>query len=73
MYREQFGKRFLVKCEGFTTRLQANLDEDGALEDLSNVSLKSCYTVYVMVISGFVKKYSRMVGGLSNKNTGVRY
>ena len=39
MYREQFGKRFLVKCEGFTTRLQANLNEEGAVEELSNVSM----------------------------------
>ena len=38
MYREQFGKRFLVKCEGFTTRLQANLSDDGSAESLSNVS-----------------------------------
>jgi hypothetical protein len=38
VYKEQFGMRFLVRCEGFKLRLQANLVDDGQPEQLDNVS-----------------------------------
>ena len=37
-YRETFGTRFIVRCDDFKLRLQANLAEDGHEERLSNVS-----------------------------------
>ena len=37
VFKEQFGSRFIVKCQEFTTRLQANLGEDGQDRKLGNV------------------------------------
>ncbi len=38
-YRETFGTRFIVRCDDFKLRLQANLSEDSQEERLSNVSV----------------------------------
>ena len=38
-YRETFGTRFIVRCDDFKLRLQANLADDGHEERLSNVSI----------------------------------
>lgn len=37
LYKEQFGMRFVVQCNEFRLRLQANLAEDGQPEQLDNV------------------------------------
>ena len=37
-YRETFGTRFIVRCDDFKLRLQANLADDGQEERQSNVS-----------------------------------
>lgn len=36
LFREQFGTRFLVQCDSFRLRLQANLADDGQPERLDN-------------------------------------
>ena len=38
VYKEQFGLRFIIRGESFSTRLQANIAEDGHAEHLENVS-----------------------------------
>ena len=38
VYKEQFGDRFIVTCEDFRTKLQANIAGDGQPERLTNVS-----------------------------------
>ena len=40
-YRETFGTRFIVRCDDFKLRLQANLAEDMHEERLSNVSISA--------------------------------
>lgn len=42
VFKEQFVMRFLVRCEGFKLRLQANVAEDGQPERLDNVSCLDC-------------------------------
>ncbi len=37
-YRETFGTRFIVRCDDFKLRLQANMSDDPGEERLSNVS-----------------------------------
>ena len=37
VYKEQFGTRFIVRCDDFKLRLQANIADDGQPEKLDNV------------------------------------
>jgi len=37
VYKEQFGTRFIVRCDDFKLRLQANIADDGQSEQLDNV------------------------------------
>ena len=39
LYKEQFGTRFIVKCEYFRLRLQADVAEEGREEVLRNVRM----------------------------------
>ena len=39
VYKEQFGTRFIVRCDDFKLRLQANLADEGHTERHDNV----CY------------------------------
>lgn len=41
LYKEQFGMRFVVQCNEFRLRLQANLADDGLPERLDNVRTSS--------------------------------
>jgi len=50
VYKEQFGTRFIVRCDDFKLRLQANIAEDGQPEQLDNVCF--CFTfVYLELTS----------------------
>ena len=37
VYKEQFGTRFVVRCDDFKLRLQANVADEGQAERLDNV------------------------------------
>jgi len=37
VYKEQFGTRFIVRCDDFKLRLQANIADEGQPERLDNV------------------------------------
>jgi len=39
VYKEQFGTRFILRCDDFRLRLQANIADDGQPEHLDNVCL----------------------------------
>lgn len=38
VYEEVFGSQFALRCDGFETRLQANVADEGSGERLDNVS-----------------------------------
>ena len=45
VYKEQFGTRFIVRCDDFKLRLQANIGDDGHPERLDNVCY--CFFLYI--------------------------
>jgi len=45
VYKEQFGTRFIVRCDDFKLRLQANIADDGQPEQLDNVRF-CCISIY---------------------------
>jgi len=48
VYKEQFGTRFIVRCDDFKLRLQANVADDGQPERLDNVR---CFSPHLCLLS----------------------
>jgi len=47
VYKEQFGTRFIVRCDDFKLRLQANIADEGYPERLDNV----CSCIIITIIN----------------------
>jgi len=46
VYKDQFGTRFIVRCDDFKLRLQANMADDSQPERLDNVRHAASYALY---------------------------